>query len=95
MNGLQPFRASKNALLQIKLSQAFKTFKSGAESGVTRLLTAFYFKQTGFEESGDRAFEFTHKSFGEYLVARRFVRFVSKVCDNYKTNQEDGESGLG
>ncbi len=46
-----------------------------AEAGVTRLLVAFFFRQHGRDtDTNERTFEFTHKSFGEYLTARRLVR---------------------
>ncbi len=54
-------------------------FKEGAEAGVTRLLAAFFFRQYGQRTSGDPTFVFTHKSFGEYLAARRVVRAVERV----------------
>jgi len=54
-------------------------FKEGAKVGVTRLLAAFFFRQHGQRSGGDATFVFTHKSFGEYLAARRIARAVSKV----------------
>ena len=51
-------------------------FKEGATAGVTRLLAAFFFRQYGQSASGDPTFEFTHKSFGEYLTAKRIVRAI-------------------
>lgn len=54
-------------------------FADGAEKGVTRLLAAFFFRQYGQRSSGDRTFVFTHKSFGEYLSARRLVRAMERI----------------
>lgn len=54
-------------------------FREGAEAGVTRLLAAFFFRQYGLRISGDPTFVFTHKSFGEYLAARRVVRTIERV----------------
>lgn len=54
-------------------------FADGAEKGVTRLLAAFFFRQYGQRASGDRTFVFTHKSFGEYLTARRLVRAMERI----------------
>ena len=59
----------------------------GSEAGVARLIAAFYFQRT---EPGARrrdAIEFTHKSFGEYLTARRLVRAVAEIA------QELGKGG--
>jgi uncharacterized protein YjbI with pentapeptide repeats len=44
-----------------------------SHAGVAQLFTAFYFRRSGGRAGDDEAFEFTHKSFAEYLVARRFV----------------------
>lgn len=45
--------------------------------GVSQLFSAFYFRRHGGRH--DAAFEFTHKSFAEYLVARRFVAELSEA----------------
>ncbi|PYS76633.1 MAG: hypothetical protein DMF66_13640 [Acidobacteria bacterium] len=45
-------------------------FEEGADKGITRLLMAFYFRRAGVSESGDKTFEFTHTSFGEYLTTK-------------------------
>lgn len=52
-----------------------KVIQEGAEHGVLRLLTAFFFRQADVR-ADENTFEFTHKSFGEYLVARRMVRMA-------------------
>jgi uncharacterized protein YjbI with pentapeptide repeats len=54
-------------------------FQEGAKAGVTRLLAAFFFRQYGQRISGDPTFIFTHKSFGEYLAARRVVRAIERA----------------
>ena len=59
--------------------------------GVTRLLTAFYFRGSGF--SVNETFEFTHKSFGEYLTAKRIVRTIKKIhkkIEQHETDYDDG-----
>jgi uncharacterized protein YjbI with pentapeptide repeats len=56
-------------------------------------MTSFYFRQSGHDHSGDKTFEFTHKSFGEYLTARRIVQEVKyinrKLADRHKDANED------
>lgn len=47
---------------------------SAKQDGVMRLMIAFYFREFGKNEVNEKTFEFTHKSFGEYLTARRIVR---------------------
>ena len=61
-----------------RLDRYLEQFQEGAKKGVTRLLTAFYFRQAG-DVRGEKTFEFTHKSFGEYLTARRLVRMLDWV----------------
>ena len=75
------------------LNQLFQIFQEGAKSGITRLLTAFYFRETGIDKGGNKTFEFTHKSFGEYLTARRLVGLASKLVKNFLENQQDVDSG--
>jgi Pentapeptide repeats (8 copies) len=75
------------------LKQLLEVFQEGAKSGVTRLLTAFYFRQSGNAPSGDRTFEFTHKSFGEYLTARRIVRGIGLIHKQLETRKEDCDLG--
>ncbi len=66
---------------QANLTTDFDVFKTGAESGVIKLLMAFYFREFGGQ--GDKTFEFTHKSFGEYLTARRIMRELEDIYDDY------------
>ncbi len=56
---------------QSGLKSLLKIFKEGAGKGQSRLFIAFYFRQAGRRSDRDQArtFEFTHKSFGEYLTA--------------------------
>jgi hypothetical protein len=61
------------------LGALLDVFQEGAKAGVTRLLAAFFFRQYGVRASGDPTFEFTHKSFGEYLTARRVTRAMQRV----------------
>lgn len=73
--------------------QSLDRFKQGTREGVTRLLTAFYFRKTGFNVGGEETFEFTHKSFAEFLTARRIVRLIRQLTDNLRlfcTNSEKG-----
>lgn len=77
-----------------RLLEQFRMYATGAESGITRVLTAFYFRQRGRRSSGDQTFEFTHKSFGEYLAVRRIVRTVRRMCDELTTHEKTfGDQG--
>lgn len=68
-------------------------FQEGATKGATRLLTAFYFRQHGYRQDGDRTFEFTHKSFGEYLTACRLLRAVRRISDQLKRRKDNPDDG--
>ena len=74
------------------LKQLLEIFEEGAKAGVTRLLAAFYFRQSGVQGS-ERTFEFTHKSFGEYLTACRIVRAMERIQKQCDRRQEDMEEG--
>jgi len=65
-------------------------FTAGAEAGVTRLLTAFYFRQYGNTDVGDKTFEFTHKLFGDYLTARRINRHIQLTHRQLKRKEDEG-----
>jgi uncharacterized protein YjbI with pentapeptide repeats len=67
--------------------------EEGADKGITRLLMAFYFRRAGARDSGDKTFEFTHKSFGEYLAARRIVRFLADTHEELARHHDDGGKG--
>jgi len=68
-------------------------FTQGAEKGVTRLLTAFYFRESQHRQHSDKSFEFTHKSFGEYLIAKRIVRAVQLIDKKRRENDADSDDG--
>jgi uncharacterized protein YjbI with pentapeptide repeats len=44
-------------------------------------------------QDGDKTFEFTHKSFGEYLTACRIIRMVKKIDDMFKRHDRDPDDG--
>lgn len=74
------------------LQRLLAIFEEGAKAGVTRLLAAFYFRQSGIK-GNERTFEFTHKSFGEYLTACRIVRAMERIQKQLDRRQEDMEDG--
>ena len=67
-----------------------EAFREGAERGITRLLAAFFFRQHGERQRGDPTFVFTHKSFGEYLAARRLVRAMEDIVEERETRDIKG-----
>jgi uncharacterized protein YjbI with pentapeptide repeats len=68
-------------------------FQEGAKAGVTRLLAAFFFRQYGQRTSGDPTFVFTHKSFGEYLAARRVARAMERVSRELERRASSPDEG--
>lgn len=75
------------------LRSLLKVFEEGAQAGVTRLLAAFYFRQSSGIRDGERTFEFTHKSFGEYLTARRIVRCTARIHTMLERRKQDVDEG--
>ncbi|WP_085052565.1 pentapeptide repeat-containing protein, partial [Candidatus Magnetominusculus xianensis] len=67
-----------------KLLEGFlRKFEEAEEPGITRLMTAFYFREAN-RYGTDKTFEFTHKSFSEYLTAKRIVEFIENLCEERK-----------
>ncbi|XGV96351.1 MAG: pentapeptide repeat-containing protein [Leptolyngbya sp. BL-A-14] len=86
-------RHCDNSNLKDLLSRFQGGFRDDSKASITRLLTAFYFRQSGHDHAGDKTFEFTHKSFGEYLAARRIVQEVQyihrKLQDRYNDSYDN------
>jgi len=75
------------------LNCLMEQFTKDAEKGVISLLAAFYFRQAGEQMDGSKTFEFTHKSFGEYLMAKRIIeqtRVISRKMMANKKNYDEG-----
>ena len=78
---------------QSRLLDKLAAFERGAEKGAVSLLAAFYVRQAGFTAEGERTFEFSHKSFGEFLVARRLVRALQRLAKELAAREDDLETG--
>lgn len=72
------------------LGNQLDAFQDGAKQGVTRLLAAFFFRQQGERPKGDPTFVFTHKSFGEYLAARRLVHAMQDIVEERQRRMDKG-----
>jgi uncharacterized protein YjbI with pentapeptide repeats len=68
-------------------------FQEGAKAGVPQLLAAFFFRQYGQRATGDPTFVFTHKSFGEYLAARRVVRAIERMTRELESRASSPDEG--
>ncbi|MEB3190399.1 MAG: pentapeptide repeat-containing protein [Snowella sp.] len=60
------------------IGSVLEVFKTSGSQGVTQLLTAFYFRQQGVQGT-EKTFEFTHKSFREYLTVRRIITEIEAI----------------
>ncbi|MCL1933302.1 MAG: pentapeptide repeat-containing protein [Candidatus Azobacteroides sp.] len=70
-------------------SQLFANFISSAEKGVISLLTTFYFRRTDKAGEGTETFEFTHKSFNEYLTALKIIDTLDTIHGRLTENEND------
>jgi hypothetical protein len=68
------------------ITPLLEQFKAGATDGVTRLLGAFFFRTVDDNMDGEQAFMFTHKSFGEYLAAKRLWRLSQEMVTRTGTD---------
>jgi hypothetical protein len=59
-------------------------------AGISRMLTNFFFRYTGSADESQRPVEFTHRSFGEYLTARRIVDETARLAE-YAENESNSD----
>jgi len=72
-----------------QVSKYFDSYKDSAQAGLSKLLTAFYFKKfEGQNSTNDESFEFTHKSFGEYLTAKAIVTLSRSTQKNIAAHEK-------
>ncbi|MBE9042312.1 pentapeptide repeat-containing protein [Oscillatoriales cyanobacterium LEGE 11467] len=79
------------------LERLVRRVRTDSDSGLTRFFGTFYFKHdregNSVELLDDTTLEFTHTSFGEYLVARRIVREVQRLRSNLERCRSDPDEG--
>lgn len=75
------------------LKSLLERFQEGTKEKVARLLVAFYFRKSGERITGDECYEFTHKSFSEYLTARRIVRGIRRIHEELERRNNSYDSG--
>lgn len=87
-------RQIKERCRQARLEDDLKKFSASAGEGVTQMLTAFYFRRSeGVAADGEMAFEFTHKSFAEYLVARRIAAVLAACHEDAVAHAKNADRG--
>ena len=74
------------------ISSVLEVFKTSGSQGVTQLLTAFYFRQQGVQGT-EKTFEFTHKSFREYLTVRRIITEIEAIEDELERHRHNPGRG--
>lgn len=78
----------------LDLVEKLGAVESGARSGITKLLVAFFFRESEVKGAAtDDTFEFTHKSFGEYLSARRLVRLMAGIVEERQRKTDNPTKG--
>lgn len=60
-----------------------RSFESASRGGLASFVVSFYFRQTR-TSGGEATIEFTHKSFAEFLVARRAVQILAEISDDIR-----------
>ncbi|MDJ0899073.1 MAG: pentapeptide repeat-containing protein [Xenococcus sp. MO_188.B8] len=83
---------AKSGLSQILINFQ-NSFEQDSSACITRLLAAFYFRESGGIRGQEKTFEFTHKSFGEYLTANRIVeevRYIYEALEERKNHFRKG-----
>jgi uncharacterized protein YjbI with pentapeptide repeats len=75
------------------LNRFQRNFRDNPQASVTRLLTAFYFRRSDSDSDDNKTFEFTHKSFGEYLTAKRIIREVRLIHKKLISRKSDPDEG--
>ncbi len=77
---------------QYGLDSTLARFEGNNEKGLFSLLISFFFHRPS-SENRERTFEFTHKTFGEYLAASRVARFGLDLVKNLQHGMKEGENG--
>ncbi|WP_312087517.1 NACHT domain-containing protein [Acinetobacter variabilis] len=66
-----------------------KSLKTDEKSSLTKLLTAFYFKSNdNLENILDQTFEFTHKSFSDYLISLKTCKFLIYLTEDLNLSKK-------
>ena len=76
-----------------QLQRVLETLAHSSRRPINLLLSAFFFRQGTDTARGDRSVEFTHKTFYEYLTARKVIRElgnISRDLDRKRVDPDDG-----
>lgn len=73
----------ESRLANSDLREYFEVFQKNPEDDAAKLLTTFYFKQHSFI-GGERKIEFTHKTFGEYLLSSYLIDKITLILKSFE-----------
>jgi uncharacterized protein YjbI with pentapeptide repeats len=68
------------------LEGVLQEYEKHCDEGVAQLFTAFYFRKSTEVIGPEPTFEFTHKSFGEYLTACRIIQTVDEIYEEFRSS---------
>lgn len=74
---------TKNPRITALLERLQREYEYNSRAKIIGMMTAFYFRKLDGDPS-EKTFEFTHKSFGEYLLARLVVKELDYIHQQYK-----------
>ncbi|MFN9886210.1 MAG: pentapeptide repeat-containing protein [Pseudanabaena sp.] len=72
----------------------FQQGEQNSKSSVTRLLAAFYFRESNDLRGNEQTFEFTHKSFGEYLTAKHLMLELQSLYEELTERENNFRKGI-
>jgi uncharacterized protein YjbI with pentapeptide repeats len=78
-----------------QFNKLMKFLGDRAKNPMKLLFTGFFFRDVDRETTGDGSIEFTHKTFYEYLTARRIVRQIQITSANMAKRRDDADYGWG
>lgn len=76
-----------------RLKDLLEKIYKDVQKGILGLLLSFFFRQNGLNSLNDSTFEFTHKSFGEYLFMRRIVSLVNNITEELERKNKNSRTG--
>jgi uncharacterized protein YjbI with pentapeptide repeats len=78
-----------------EVKRFMQEFKAAGGNDATDLMVSFFTRKVGINPAQDALIEFTHKSFGEYLVARRIVAIAITVAQYHaKSGRHDQDTAI-
>ena len=77
------------------LAGVLAEYEKRCGEGVSQLFTAFYFRKSSQVIGPEPTFEFTHKSFGEYLTACRIVDALREIDQEFRDREGQRRRAAG